>query len=60
MGAFIAGGLIFVLTLCWCFIITFADGMSDAPSQDGIEVVPWFIGGTVLSLLVVSSHWWSW
>lgn len=56
MGLVIAG-LVFVVTLLWCFFLGFASSMSDAPSQDGLDILPWFIGGTVISLLIAASHW---
>lgn len=57
MGAFIIAGIIFGLTLVACILMVFAAGMSDAPSQDSVPVVPTFIGGTIIAALVAASHW---
>lgn len=57
MGAFIIAGIIFFITLLICILAIFANGMSDAPSQSGISVWPAFIGGTLLSAIVLASHW---
>ena len=56
MGAFILAGLVFVGTVLLVLIIGFANGMSDSPGTS-ISSVPTLIGGTVISALILASHW---
>lgn len=56
MGAFIAGGIIFVITV----VISFGNAVlhADGERDDFTGQATTFIGGTALALIVVSSHWW--
>lgn len=61
--AFGLAGLILLVTIAWCGVLMMANSMSDAPSMAGLDVVPWFIGGSVISGLIAASHWlphWNW
>jgi hypothetical protein len=53
--SFLVAIIIEVLTIVWCGMIIFADGMSDSPSTQ-IQVLPSFIGGTLLAVTVAASH----
>jgi len=55
---FIIAGLIFIATLVWCFIIDSVNNMSDAPSNDTMQILPWFLGGVALAMITASTHWW--
>lgn len=60
MGAFIIAALIFVGTLLLSALILFAAGMSDNPSASagaGRSALGTLIGGTVLSAIILASHW---
>lgn len=56
MGAFIIAGLVFVGTLGLTFLVAFGQGMADAPVYDNTPLYI-LVGGSVLSLLCVASHW---
>lgn len=59
MGAFILGGLCFLVT-CLITVITFGGTMmSDNPSDNASASFIWvFCIGSAISALIVSSHWW--
>jgi hypothetical protein len=48
-----------VLTLLWCGFVLLANGMSDNPSIS-ISPGPSFVGGTILAIMLVMSHWFGW
>ena len=49
---------VFVIGTCIIDILMiFANGMSDAPSVQGIPVMPTFIGGMLLAAALAGSHW---
>ena len=50
------GIIVLVLTALAIVLIIGANGMSDAPSQDGISPLPLAIGGVVIGLLLIGSH----
>lgn len=54
--ALILAGLIEVGTLALCFLIAFANGMSDAPGTS-ISSMPVFIVGTLIAGVVGATHW---
>jgi hypothetical protein len=57
MGAFIIAGIVFAVTVLATVAIIFADGMSDAPSVQGISPWPTLIGGSVISAMIAATHW---
>jgi uncharacterized membrane protein YdcZ (DUF606 family) len=57
MGAFIIAGIVFAVTIGATVLIVFADGMSDAPSMQGISPWPTLIGGSLISAMILASHW---
>lgn len=52
----ILGIIAIVVTLAGVVLIVFANGMSDAPSQSGISIWPWFLGGVAVSALLIGTH----
>lgn len=52
----ILGIIAAVITLAGAVLIMFANGMSDAPSQQGISPWPWLVGGAMVSGLLIGSH----
>jgi hypothetical protein len=58
MGAFIAAGLILAVTLTVSFLSLMAEAMNDTRGDGGIPRTLTIFGcGTVLSALVLASHW---
>lgn len=47
-------GIIITILLSLC--IAFANGMSDAPSQKGISILPGFIIGMLISISLIITH----
>ncbi len=56
MGAFILAGVVFLFTLAACALVIGASMMSDSPNSS-ISPTPIFIGGTIVSALILASHW---
>lgn len=46
----------FFATLVVAFLQAFANGMSDAPSQEGLSLWPTFVVGWGLAALLAASH----
>ena len=56
MWAFIIAGIVFLITVAIAFVIGYAQGMADAPVYDNTPLHV-LIGGTILSILIILSHW---
>jgi hypothetical protein len=54
--ALILAAIVFVLTLAYCGLVLFADGMSDAPSVQGISPWPGFITGMIIVGVLILVH----
>ena len=52
----ILGIIVAVGTILLALLIVFANGMSDAPQQDGISPIPVLIGGFVLAAVLIVTH----
>jgi hypothetical protein len=46
-----------IITSIWCGLAAIANGMSDAPSEEGIGVLSPFLWGIGISLAIGSLHW---
>lgn len=55
--SFILAGIVVVVTIAWTGFLLLANGMSDAPSQEGFSIWPSLIIGFGLAGLLVASHW---
>lgn len=54
--AFAIGGLVFVATLIICVLMIGAE-MNSPITGSGSNIIWTFVTGTVISLLIVASHW---
>lgn len=54
--AFIIAGIVAFVTVVMVCAIAFADGMSDAPSEEGISVWPTLIVGFGLAGVLIGTH----
>lgn len=52
----ILGIILIVLGFIGSLFIGFANGMSDAPSQGGISIWPWFIGCCTIGAILIFTH----
>lgn len=57
MGAFILSVIVFVLTLLWSAFVLMSDAAGDITGLNGTTAGWWLLGGTLLSILIASSHW---
>lgn len=55
MGLILAGVAV-VLTLGWTVLVIFANGMSDAPSANGMPVWPGLVIGFTIAAILVAIH----
>lgn len=56
--SFVVAAIIFVVTAVVSLLVAFGNMMSDAPGVNGGNPWPTLVGGTLLALVVASSHWW--
>lgn len=52
----ILGIIIIIIGFIGSLFIGYANGMSDAPSQDGISIWPWLIGCCLLGAILIFTH----
>ena len=57
--AFVIAGFMFFCTMAWCALVLFGEGMRSAPDtlHPFEPVLPVFIMGTLLSLIIAGTHW---
>jgi hypothetical protein len=58
-AAFVIAILCFIATVCGSLLMVFGGSMSDNPSQSEDmrgDTIKFFIGGTVVSLLIAATH----
>jgi hypothetical protein len=56
MGAYIVAGFVFAITCLVCCAIVFANGMAPAPGTNDTPILPAFVVGAVIAVLVAATH----